>query len=49
MEQSLTPEKLVSLLGEFPDKPPLDVKVLEAQETYTWFDRWLKEQSRDLL
>jgi cephalosporin-C deacetylase-like acetyl esterase len=32
MEQALTPESLVSLLGEFPDKPPLDLQVLEVQE-----------------
>ena len=32
MEQSLTPQKLISLLGGFPDKPPLDVRVLEVWE-----------------
>jgi hypothetical protein len=42
MEQSLTPEKLVSLLGGFPDKPPLDVRVLEVQE-YATYQRQLIE------
>jgi dienelactone hydrolase len=32
MEQSLTPQKLISLLGGFPDKPPLAVRVLEVWE-----------------
>lgn len=32
MEQSLTPHKLLSLLGGFPDKPPRDTQVLEVQE-----------------
>jgi len=32
MMQPLTPERLVSLLGEFPEEPPLDMRVLEVQE-----------------
>jgi len=32
MMQSLTPEKMISLLGEFPDEPPMNMEVLETQE-----------------
>jgi hypothetical protein len=46
MEQSLTPEKLVSLLGGFPDKPPLDTQVLEVQE-YAAYRRQLIEYTTE--
>ena len=42
MEQSLTPRKLISLLGGFPDKRPLDMQVLEVQE-YAAYRRQLIE------
>jgi hypothetical protein len=32
IEQALTPQKLISLWGGVPDKPPLDTQVLEVQE-----------------
>jgi hypothetical protein len=46
MDQSLTLETLVSVLGGFPRKPPLDMRVVEVQE-YATYQRQLIEYTTE--